>query len=49
MNLFPSQEADLVPDRFIIYGENYKKIREAVAETVLSGSHKDLTATLEVQ
>ncbi|KAK2555497.1 E3 ubiquitin-protein ligase rnf213-alpha [Acropora cervicornis] len=41
------QEEDLVPDRFIIYGENYKKIREAVAKTVLSGSHRELTATLE--
>ena len=43
------QEEDLVPDRFIIYGENYKKIREAVAKTVLRGSHRELTATLEVQ
>ena len=49
MNFFSFQEEDLVPDRFIIYGEHYKKIREAVAKTVLSGSHKELTTTFEVQ
>ena len=49
MNLFSLQQEDLVPDRFIIYGEDYKKIREAIAKTVLSGSHRELTATFEVQ
>ena len=49
VNFFSFQEEDLVPDRFIIYGEHYKKIREAVAKTVLSGSHKELTTTFEVQ
>ena len=48
-NLFPLKEEDLFPDRFIIYGERYKKIREAEAKTVLSGSHRELIATLEVQ
>ncbi|XP_067056125.1 E3 ubiquitin-protein ligase rnf213-alpha-like isoform X2 [Acropora muricata] len=41
------QQEDLVPDRFIIYGEHYKEIREAVAKTVRSGSHRELIATLE--
>ena len=49
MNFFPLQEKDLVPDRFIVYGEHYKKIREAMAKTVLGASHRELTATLEVQ
>ena len=47
--LFPLKQEDLVPDRFIIYGEHYKEIREAVAKTVLSGSHSELIATLEVR
>ncbi|XP_068694646.1 E3 ubiquitin-protein ligase rnf213-alpha-like isoform X2 [Montipora foliosa] len=41
------QQEDLVPDRFIIYGEHYKTIREAMAKTVLSGSNRELTATLQ--
>ena len=46
---FSLQEKDLVPDGFIVYGEHYKKIREAMAKLVLGASHGELTATLEVQ
>ncbi|PFX29705.1 E3 ubiquitin-protein ligase RNF213 [Stylophora pistillata] len=41
------QQEDTVPDRFIIYGEEYKKIREAMAKTVLSGTHKELNGALQ--
>ncbi|XP_022783821.1 E3 ubiquitin-protein ligase rnf213-alpha-like [Stylophora pistillata] len=41
------QQEDIVPDRFIIYGEEYKNIREAMAETVLSGTHKELNSALQ--
>ena len=43
------QQGDIVPDRFIIYGEEYKKIREAMAETVLSGTPKKLNSALQVR
>ena len=43
------QQGDIVPDRFIIYGEEYKKIREAMAETVLSSTPKELNSALQVR
>ena len=46
---FLYQQEDTVPDRFIIYGEEYKKIREAMAKTVLSGTHKELNGALQVR
>ena len=46
--LFVFQEEDTVPDRFVIYGEEYKKIREAMAKTVLGGTNRELTDALEV-
>ena len=46
--LFVSQEEDNVPDRFVIYGEEYKKIREAMAKTVLGGTNRELTDALKV-
>ena len=42
------QEEDNVPDRFVIYGEEYKKIREAMAKTVLGGTNRELTDALKV-
>ena len=48
MLTFLFQQEDLVPDRFVIYGEDYKKIREAMAETVLSASQRELTEVLQV-
>ena len=42
------QQEDLVPDRFVIYGEDYKKVREAMAKTVLSATHRELTEVLQV-
>ena len=46
---FLFRQGDIVPDRFIIYGEEYKKIREAMAETVLSGTPKELNSALQVR
>ena len=46
--MFLFQQEDLVPDRFVIYGEDYKKVREAMAKTVLSASHRELTEVLQV-
>ena len=45
---FLFQQEDLVPDRFVIYGEDYKKVREAMAKTVLSATHRELTEVLQV-
>ena len=42
------QEEDNVPDGFVIYGEEYKKIREAMAKTVLGGTNRELTDALKV-
>ena len=46
--LFVFQDEDNVPDRFVIYGEEYKKIREAMAKTVLGGTNRELTDALKV-
>ena len=46
--MFLFQQEDLVPDRFVIYGEDYKKVREAMAKTVLSATHRELTEVLQV-
>ena len=46
--MFLFQQEDLVPDRFMIYGEHYKKVREAMAETVLSAMPRKLTEVLQV-
>ena len=43
------QDEDNVPDRFVIYGEEYKKIREAMAKTVLGGTNRELTDALKVE
>ncbi|XP_078381354.1 E3 ubiquitin-protein ligase rnf213-alpha-like isoform X3 [Oculina patagonica] len=40
------QQEDLVPDWFVIYGEDYKTIREAMAKTVLSATQKELNEAL---
>ena len=48
VSLFVSQEEDNVPDRFVIYGKDYKKIREVMAKTVLGGTNRELTDTLKV-
>ncbi|KAJ7367420.1 hypothetical protein OS493_040505 [Desmophyllum pertusum] len=36
-------QEDLVPDRFVVYGEDYKNFRESMAKTVLSGTNRELT------
>ena len=46
--MFFFQQEDLVPVRFVIYGEYYKKVREAMAKTVLSATHRELTKVLQV-
>lgn len=46
--MFLFQQEDLVPDMFVIYGEDYKKVREAMAKTVLSATHRELTEVLQV-
>ncbi|KAJ7339580.1 hypothetical protein OS493_005983 [Desmophyllum pertusum] len=41
------QQEDLVPDRFVVYGEDYKNFRESMAKTVLSGTGRELTKALQ--
>ena len=42
------QQEDLVPDKFVIYGDPYRDIREAMAQAVLSRTRKELTKVLQV-
>ena len=46
--MFVFQGEDNAPDRFVIYGEEYKKIREAMAKTVLGGTNREVTDALKV-
>ena len=39
----------MVPDRFIVYGDPYRNIREAVAKSVLSSSSVEIAAAFEVR
>ena len=48
LRLNPSQKNETVLDRFLIYGEEYKKIREAMAKTALSGRKRELSKALKV-
>ena len=39
----------MVPDRFIVYGDRYRNIREEVAKSVLSSSSVEIAAAFEVR
>ena len=38
----------MVPDRFVVYGDRYRDIREAVAQAVLSSNTNQVVVVLEV-
>ena len=46
--LFSRQPDDLAVDRFVVYEERYRDIREAMTRTTLSASPRELAVALEV-
>ena len=46
--VFDLQEDDVIQDRFIVHGDQYRAVREGLAKTVISGNIQDIVTAITV-